>query len=159
MILQLTCHNLCWLSGWKSYSSNSYLAYFIIKKSKTHQGRKRVKVFIGKTSDDLCPVTAHNSILSSIQRNRVGPTITFGVRNPTVRIQICGACTRWAQEGKTSTLRLLCHMVTCYNSDHVMSHDQWKISRHQATRYYTPTIVITTGESCPRGNIISPINS
>ena len=30
----------------------------MIKKSKTDQGRKGVKVFIGKTSDDLCPVAA-----------------------------------------------------------------------------------------------------
>ena len=37
----------------------------MIKKSKTDQGRKGVKVFIGKTSDDLCPVTALLSYLAS----------------------------------------------------------------------------------------------
>ena len=36
----------------------------MIKKSKTDQGRKGVKVFIGKTSDDLCPVTALLSYLA-----------------------------------------------------------------------------------------------
>ena len=36
----------------------------MIKKSKTDQGRKGVKVFVGKTSDDLCPVTALLSYLT-----------------------------------------------------------------------------------------------
>ena len=36
----------------------------MIKKSKTDQGRMGVKVFIGKTSDDLCPVTVLLSYLA-----------------------------------------------------------------------------------------------
>jgi len=44
----------------------------MIKKSKTDKGRKGAKVFIGKTSDDLCPVAALFSYLY-IRGAKAGP--------------------------------------------------------------------------------------
>ena len=54
----------------------------MIKKSKTDQGRKGVKVFVRKTSNDLCPVTALLSYLTI--RGRAGSTISLRFTNPTV---------------------------------------------------------------------------
>ena len=69
----------------------------MIKKSK---GRKEVKVFIGKISDDLCPVTALLSYLV-FRGAESGPLFCWESGIPLhVQTQICGVCTRWAQEGK-----------------------------------------------------------
>jgi len=53
----------------------------MIKKSKTDQGRKGAKVFIGKTSDDLCPVAALLSYLS-IRGAKAGPLFCWESGTP-----------------------------------------------------------------------------
>ena len=73
-------------------------------------------MLIGKISDDLCPITALLSYLYSIQRGRARLSISLGVRNPTV--QICGACTRWAQEGKTPSLGLFRSQLPHWGSNY-----------------------------------------
>ena len=89
----------------------------VIKKSKTDQGRKGVKVFIGKTSDDLCPVTALLSYLALR-----GTIVLLGVGSPTVQIQVCRACTGWAQESTIPSLRLCRSQLPYWGSNNCSSH-------------------------------------
>ena len=44
----------------------------LIKKSKTDQGRKGAKIFLGKTGDTLCPVAAMEAYLS-VRGSSLGP--------------------------------------------------------------------------------------
>ena len=61
--------------------SNLSIISMLIKKSKTNQGRKGAKVYLGKTGNTLCPVTALESYLS-VRGSNPGPLFQWKSRVP-----------------------------------------------------------------------------
>ena len=62
-----------------------------LKHSKTDQERKGMKIIIGKTGDDLCPISAMLNFLK-VRGTHPGPLFCRKSGAPPIKIKICGLC-------------------------------------------------------------------
>ena len=61
--------------------ANPSVISMLIKKSKTVQGRRGAKIYLGKTGDSLCPIAAMEAYLS-VRRSSSGPLFQWESRIP-----------------------------------------------------------------------------